>query len=124
MDDFLAAECYAIRGAAFDVYKHLRNGYLEDVYQEAMELELADRGIPFSARPKVEIRYKNRILRQFYMPDFVCFGTVIVELKSAEALNRHHAAQTLNYMKATGLPVGLLVNFGKPDGIEIKRFRL
>ena len=115
-------ETFAIRGAVFEVYKHLRNGYLESVYQEALSFEFAERGIPFQAQPMLRIQYKDHLLEQFYKPDFVCYGKVVVELKAVRYLPDEATAQLLNYLATTKMPVGLLVNFGRPDGVEIKRF--
>ncbi len=115
-------ETFVIRGAVFEVYKHLRNGYLEAVYQEALSLEFAERGIPFQAQPMLRIQYKDHLLEQFYKPDFVCYGKVVVELKAVRYLPDEATAQLLNYLATTKMPVGLLVNFGRPDGVEIKRF--
>ena len=115
-------ETFAIRGAVFEVYKHLRNGYLEAVYQEALSFEFAERGIPFQAQPMLRIQYKDHLLEQFYKPDFVCYGKVVVELKAVRFLPDEATAQLLNYLATTKMPVGLLVNFGRPDGVEIKRF--
>ncbi len=115
-------ETFAIRGAAFEVYKQLRNGYLEAVYQEALSLEFTERGIPFQAQPTLRIQYKDHLLEQFYKPDFVCYGRVVVELKAVRLLPDEATAQLLNYLATTKMPVGLLVNFGRPDGVEIKRY--
>ncbi len=115
-------ETFAIRGAVFEVYKHLRNGYLEAVYQEALSFEFAERNIPFQAQPTLRIQYKDHLLEQFYKPDFVCYGKVVVELKAVRFLPDEATAQLLNYLATTKMPVGLLVNFGRPDGVEIKRF--
>ena len=115
-------ETFVIRGAVFEVYKHLRNGYLEAVYQEALSLEFAERCIPFQAQPMLRIQYKDHLLEQFYKPDFVCYGKVVVELKAVRYLPDEATAQLLNYLATTKMPVGLLVNFGRPDGVEIKRF--
>ena len=118
----LDSETFAIRGAVFDVYKHLRNGYLEAVYQEALEWEFRDCEIPFQSQPMLRIQYKDHLLEQFYKPDFVCFGKIIVELKAVRVLPDEATAQLLNYLATTKMPLGLLVNFGRPDGVEIKRF--
>jgi GxxExxY protein len=120
----LADETYAVRGAAYEVYKVLRDGFLEAVYQESLALELASRAIPFAATPRLSLAYKGVPLETFYTPDFVCFDQLIVELKAVRALAPEHRAQTINYLKATGFPVGLLVNFGASDGVQIERFAL
>ncbi|MBR4188331.1 MAG: GxxExxY protein [Kiritimatiellae bacterium] len=113
-------ECYAIRGAVFEVYSQLGNGFAEEVYQEALEMELRERGIPFEAQPRLRIRYKDNWLRKTYIPDLVCHGKIIVELKAGKALLPEHEAQLINYLKATGLQLGLLVNFGAYPRVAIK----
>ncbi len=105
-------ETFAIRGAVFEVYRVMGCGFLEAVYQECLEKELAVRDIPFVAQQELRLYYKGETLRQFYKPDLICFGKIIVELKAVSALSGEHKAQVLNYLKATGYEVGLLVNFG------------
>lgn len=99
-------------------------GFLEAVYQECLALEFAARCIPFVAKPALRLQYKGAQLEQFYAPDFVCFERVIVELKALSALAPEHRAQVLNYLKATELRVGLLVNFGSTPKARIERFAL
>ena len=117
-------ETYAIRGAIYEVYKTLGNGFLEGVYQEALELELAARGIPFEAQPEITIAYKGTVLRQKYRADIVCFDKIIVELKAVKQVLPEHAAQLQNYLRATGMKLGLIVNFSHHPGVEIKRIVL
>ena len=105
-------ETFAIRGAVFEVYRVMGCGFLEAVYQECLEKELAVRDIPFIAQQELRLYYKGETLRQFYKPDLICFGKIIVELKAVSALSGEHKAQVLNYLKATGYEIGLLVNFG------------
>ena len=105
-------ETFVIRGAVFEVYRTMGCGFLEAVYQECLEKELAARDIPFIAQQELRLCYKGQFLRQFYKPDLICFGKIIVELKAVSALSGEHQAQVLNYLKATGYEVGLLVNFG------------
>lgn len=114
-------ETYAIRGAIYEVYKTLGAGFLEGVYQEALELELAARGIPFKAQPEITIFYKGTQLRQAYRADVVCFDKIILELKAVRQLLPEHSAQLQNYLKATGMKLGMLVNFANPEGVEIRR---
>lgn len=113
-------ECYAIRGAVYEVYSVLGSGFAEEVYQEALEAEMGDRSIPFAAQPRLRIQYKERLLGKTYAPDLVCFGKIIVELKAAKALLPEHEAQVINYLKATGMELGLLVNFGAYPAAEIR----
>ena len=116
----LEKECYGIRGAIYEVYSNLGSGFAEDVYQEALEAELGDRKIPFVSHPKLQIRYKERLLEKVYIPDVVCFGKIILELKAIKALLPEHDAQLINYLKATSLELGLLVNFGTYPRAEIR----
>ncbi len=117
-------ETFRIRGAVFEVSKQLGIGFLEAVYQEALALEFEERDIPYVASPALGVAYKGRLLSQTYRPDFVCFDRVIVELKALRELAADHRAQTLNYLKATGLHVGLLVNFGSAPKARVERLVL
>ena len=114
-------ETYAIIGAAMDVYYRLGCGFAEPVYQEALELELGLRRVPFVAQKKLHIRYKDFVLKKFYRADFVCFEKVIVEIKAQTALTGVDMSQLLNYMKASGFRVGLIFNFGRDGDLERKR---
>jgi len=114
-------ETYAIRGACFEVYKDKGSGFLEAVYQECLEMELRMRGIPFIAKPKLELEYKGQKLNATYEPDLICYESIIVELKAVSEIVGGHRAQIHNYLKARGLRVGLLVNFGHYPQIEIER---
>ena len=113
---------HAIIGAAIEVHNQLGHGFLEAAYQEALALELAARGVPFRREVEVVIRYKGQALRCTYRADFVCFDDVLVELKALAALGGAEQAQVLNYLKGTGLHLGLLLNFGSPR-LEVKRLR-
>ena len=119
-----AEEVYAIQGAVFDVYKNIGIGFLEAVYQECLEMELAKRNIPFKAQAEIIISYKGKPLKQTYKADIVCYDKIILELKAVKALLPEHAAQIQNYLRATGMRLGLLVNFCHSPGVEIKRFAL
>lgn len=112
---------YKIIGAALEVHKELGCGFLEAVYQEAMEREFVIQGIPFKTQPVIRIKYKGRPLNKTYQPDFVCFEEVILEIKAISSLSGVEEAQLINYLKATGLEVGLLINFGARS-LEHKRF--
>jgi GxxExxY protein len=108
----------------FEVYRAMGAGFLEGVYQECLTLEFSARGIPFRALQPLELEYKGHALKQRYTPDFVCFETILVELKAVRALAPEHRAQTINYLRASGLKVGLLVNFGATPGVQIERLVL
>jgi GxxExxY protein len=114
-------ETYAILGACFAVYREKGCGFLEAVYQECLEIELTARGVPFVAQQPLQIAYRGKVLRQAYAPDFICYGKVLVELKAVRALAPEHRAQTVNYLRATGLEVALLVNFGHYPQCEQER---
>jgi len=117
----LKDEVYVIIGAAMDVHKELGSGFLEAVYQEAMELELGDRAIPFEPQRELCIFYKGRCLDKKYIADFICFGTVLVKLKAIGEIGTREESQMLNYLKATGIRVGLIINFGDPGRLDWKR---
>jgi GxxExxY protein len=117
----LADECYKIMGACFEVYKHQGCGFLEAVFQECLELELSIQEIPFEAQKALPLSYKGHRLTQTYKADFVCFSTVLVEIKAVSSLVDEHRAQVLNYLTGTGGRLGLLVNFGHHPGLEWER---
>jgi GxxExxY protein len=114
-------ECYAIQGAIFEVYREMGCGFLEAVYQECLEKEFSNRGIPFQPQIALELTYKGELLKQIYKPDFICFEKIIIEIKAVKEIAPEHQAQLLNYLKATGLELGLLVNFGGHPKTEILR---
>ena len=104
---------YKIIGACFEVYNYKGFGFTEPVYQECLEVEFAIQGIPFVAQPKLKLEYKGNALEQFFKPDFICYGKIIVEIKAVDKIINAHKAQTLNYLNATGFELALLVNFGE-----------
>jgi GxxExxY protein len=116
-----AEECYKIIGACFEVYKEKGCGFLEAVFQECLAIELEDQRIPFEAQKSLRLEYKGRALKQGYVADFICFGSVIVELKAVSQVADEHRAQVLNYLNATGFRLGLLVNFGHYPKLEWER---
>jgi GxxExxY protein len=118
----LEEETHRILGACFEVYKEKGCGFVEPVYQECLELELASRGIEFLAQKDIALSYKGQPLKQTYRADFVCDGEVIVEIKAVSALTDQHRAQLMNYLRATGIKVGLLINFSHYPGVEHERF--
>lgn len=103
---------YKIIGATLEVHKELGCGFLEAVYQEALGREFNVQEIPFNSQPTIQIVYKGKPLDKTYQPDFVCFDEVVVEIKAISGLSGIEEAQLINYLKATGLKVGLLINFG------------
>jgi GxxExxY protein len=113
-------ESYRIRGCMLTVFNELGNGFLEEVYQEALSREFALAGIPYTEQEKLLIYYHGQPLTHYYIADFVCFDKIIVELKAVRAIAPEHRAQTINYLKAAKLKLGLLVNFGTP-AIQIER---
>jgi GxxExxY protein len=117
-------EAFAIRGAIFQVYRTMGCGFLEAVYQECLALELAKRAIPFEAQQALRLSYGATQLKQSYVSDFVCFGAILLEIKAVRTLAPEHRAQLLNYLRATDLQLGLLVNFGASPGVEIERLAL
>ncbi len=112
---------YKIRGALFEVYKEKGCGFLEDVYQECLEIELGMQEISFDAQYPLKLSYKGRPLKKRYIPDFIIAGKVIVEIKAVRELTDEHRAQLQNYLKATGYKLGLLVNFGHHPQVQIER---
>lgn len=117
-------ETFAIRGAVFEVYREMGCGFLEAVYQECMEKELVLRGIPFVRQAELRLTYKGELLSQIYKSDMVCFDNIIVELKAVKEIAPEHRAQILNYLKASQLRLGLLVNFGSYPKAQIERIIL
>ena len=114
-------ESYSIIGAALEVYNNLRHGFLEPVYQEALEREFSARSIPYEREKELTIYYKDKPLKQTYKADFVCYGEIIVELKAVSELNDAHRSQLYNYLHATGCTLGILINFGNSERLESER---
>ena len=114
-------ECYVIQGAISEVYREIGCGFLEPVYQECLERELRLRQVPFEAQREITLTYKGETLSQTYRPNFICHEKIIVELKAVKEIAPEHKAQLLNYLKATGLKLGLLINFGSYPKVEIFR---
>lgn len=104
-----------------EVHKELGCGFLEAVYQEALEREFLGQGVLFKSQPVIEISYKEKILNKTYQPDFICFGEIIIEVKALSKMSGVDEAQLINYLKATRLQIGLLINFGSKS-LGYKRF--
>ena len=117
-------EGYKLMGAAFEVYNEQGYGMAEEIYQESLEIELEMRGIPFRAKQELSCFYKGRELKKRYVPDLFVFNCLVVELKAVSQLLPEHEAQLINYMRITKQPVGYLINFGRKDTLEWKRFIL
>ena len=118
---YFKEETYRINGAAMKVYNTLKHGFLEAVYQEALEIEFKKQQIPFEREKELKIYYDGIELKQTYCADFVCYDNIIVELQAVAHLDDVHRSQVYNYLCATGYKVGLLFNFGHYDGLEIER---
>ena len=114
-------ESFKIIGACFEVYNHKGFGFTEPVYQECLEREFTLQGIPFTAQPELPMSYKGQPLKLNFKPDFVCYGKIIVEIKSVSAFTNAHRAQTINYLHATDFELGLLVNFGQFPKLAYER---
>jgi len=121
---FFKDECYRIQGAVFEVYREMGCGFLEAVYQECSEKELRRREIPFITQQQLQLKYKGELLEQTHKPDLICYGSIIVELKALSKTGGEHTAQVLNYLKATGMKLGLLVNFGCYPKATVERIVL
>ena len=116
----LKDECYQIVGAAMEVHSILGCGFTEPIYQEAMEIELSLRNIPFLREDTLNISYKGHTLKKNFRPDFICFDKIIVELKALDTVTEEHISQVYNYLKASNLQLGLLINFGNKS-LSFKR---
>ena len=105
-------ETYAIIGAAMRVHSELGYGFLESVYQDALEIELKANSIPFQREVRISVCYKKIVLPSYFVADFICYDNTIVELKALSSYSGKEKSQVINYLKATGFPKALLVNFG------------
>ena len=108
-------QTYAIIGACMEVHKKLGSGFLESVYAEALEIEFKRLEIPFNREKKLPVYYDNQLLKKYFKADFVCFDSIILELKATKFLIEIDYKQTLNNIKATQFKLGLLINFGTPS---------
>ncbi len=116
-------DAYKIVGACMAVHRELGCGFLEAVYAEALEMEFEKQNIPFQREVSVIIKYKGKALKKSYIADFICYDKIILELKAVNSLDTVHESQVLNYLKATGFKLGLLVNFGE-QSLKYKRIVL
>jgi GxxExxY protein len=117
-------ESYLIQGAVFEVYREMGCGFLEAVYQECLEHDLRRQNIPFKSQVDLVLSYKGEPLRQTYKPDFICFDKIILELKAAKETTPEHHAQVFNYLEATRLRLGMLINFGHYPKATVERIIL
>ena len=117
-------ESYQIRGAIFNVYKELGSGFLESVYQECLEIELEKQKIPFESQKKLNIEYSGKFIKSTYIPDFICFNKIIIEIKAVETLLPIHKAQLINYLRICKMKLGFLVNFTHVPKVKIERIIL
>ena len=124
IDLLFKEEVHAIVGAAMEVYNQLGPGFLEPVYQEAMEMEVEIRNIPSRAQQQIIVNYKGKALKKFYIADLFCYDKILVEIKAIDHLSLREEGQLLNYQKATGMQVGVLINFGAFPSLEWKRMVL
>jgi GxxExxY protein len=117
-------EAYAVIGACLEVYNVMGSGFLEGVYQKCLEHEFSLRGIPCVPQRRISLFYKGHDIEQDYIPDFVCYDKIILELKAVSTLSDEFRCQMLNYLNATKFELGLLVNFGHFKTLERERFVL
>ena len=117
-------EVYEIQGAVFEVYKEMGGGFLESVYQECLEKELTTRSIPFESQKELILTYKGAPLNHTYKPDFIFYDSIIGEIKAVKDVSNEHRAQVINYLKATGYRLGLLINFGHFPKATVERIIL
>jgi GxxExxY protein len=115
---------YDLIGAAMEVYNTMGSGFLEEVYQECLEKELAAQSIGFCSQHRIALFYKDALLQKVYVADFFIGNAIIAEIKAVSALSKEHHAQLLNYLYATKVPVGYLINFGKEADLEWKRINI
>lgn len=113
-------QTYDLNGAFFAIHNELGNGFNEKVYQEAIEYEFSQRGIPYNREVKLGVAYKGIVLKQYFYADFICYDKIIVEVKAIKTLLPEHKQQVANYLKATSFKLGLLVNFGNKS-LQTKR---
>lgn len=121
-DGLYSDETYRIIGACFEVYNNKGSGFTEPVYQECLQIELSLQQIPFEAQKILKLEYKGIILAKTFEPDFICWDKIVVEIKAVSELTDEHRSQILNYMHASGIKVGLLINFGHAGKLEYERF--
>lgn len=117
-------ESYEVMGACFEVYKEMGVGFVEPIYHECLEREFDARRIPVVHHPGLALNYKGQELRHSYQADFVAYSKIVIEVKAVKNLDEIHRAQIINYLKATGFKLGLLVNYGRLGGLQWERIAL
>ncbi len=120
----LKEKSYLIQGVIFEVYREMGSGFLEAVYQECLEKEFMMQKIPFNSQKEITINYKGEKLIQKYIPDFICYNKIILEIKAVKYVKPEHKSQLINYMVATDNKLGFLVNFGSYPKVDITRIVL
>ena len=111
-------ETYNIIGAAMKVHSELGPGFTERVYQEALAIEFSGRGIPYEREKEIHATYRGIVLEGTYIPDFICYDKIIVELKAVKELDDVHRSQAINYAKIAGFNLSLLINFGESSLVK------
>ena len=124
MELIFKEECYSIIGACFEVYKEKGCGFLEAVYHECLAIEFSLQSIPANSQSILSLFYKQRLLTQKYIPDYICYDKIILEVKAVKSLSDEHRAQVHNYLRATGHKSGILANFGHYPQLEWERIVL
>ena len=119
-DYILKDKTYAIIGACIKVHNTLGSGFVESVYQEALEKEFVARNIDFIRQKRLNLFYDGQLMTKYFIADFLCFKEIVLEIKAVDYIINEHQRQLLNYLKASRLPLGLLVNFGQTS-LQIKR---
>ena len=121
MDLICKDETYQILGAAMAVHRELGSGFTEKVYQAALEIEFQERGIPYEREVPLHAIYHQIELKAEFIPDFICYNRIVVEIKAVKELDDIHRSQTINYTKIAGLELGLLLNF-RAKSLQYERF--
>ena len=122
MQDLLyKKEVYQIVGAAMNVHRYFGCGFTEKVYQEALEIEFQKQGIPYKREFPLHAKYYEIELKAEFIPDFICYDDIVVELKAVKELDDNHRSQAINYGKVAGTKLSLLINFGEPS-LQYERY--
>jgi len=114
-------ESHKIIGAAMSVHRYFGCGFTEKVYQDAFEIELKNSGIPYQREVQLHASYRGIQMSSTFIPDFICYDNIIIELKAAKELDDMHRSQAINYAKVADYPLAILINFGEPS-LKFERF--